>query len=168
VELEQRVKVLEFELKILKNEIQRTLQQVQDQVLSQYQAGAQTPAPQAKPSAPSIQKATLDEIHKTQQDLIAEAEQASADQLAAWATLNVIRLGTRRASRLIDACLDKSILTPEAHKTLMQTIAQTKENGPAKPPLTLVLDAVLKLVELVEAKLDGEEAVALIEEANLG
>lgn len=168
MELEQRVKVLEFEIKILKNEIQRTLQQVQEQVLAQYQPGANAPAPQAKPSEPLIKKVALDEIQKTQQDLAAEADQASAEQLAAWATSNVIRLGTRRVSRLIDVCVDKNVLTPEQHKTLTQTIAQTKEKGPLTPPLTLVLDAIMKLADLVEAQLDGEQAVALIEEANLG
>ncbi len=168
MELEQRVKVLEFELKILKNEIQRTILQVQEQVLAQYQPGANAPAPQAKPSEPLIKKVELAEIQKTQQAVVAEAEQATVEQLTAWATSNVIRLGTRRLSRLIDVCLDKNVLTPELHKTLTQTIAQTKEKGPPKASLTLVLDAVLKLVELVEAQLDGEQALALIEEANLG
>jgi hypothetical protein len=36
VELEQRVKTLEYELKILKNEIQRTLLDIHEQVLVHY------------------------------------------------------------------------------------------------------------------------------------
>jgi hypothetical protein len=36
VELEQRVKALEYDMKILKNEIQRTLLEVQEQILVHY------------------------------------------------------------------------------------------------------------------------------------
>ena len=36
MELDARVKALEYELKILKNEIQRTLLDIQEQVLIQY------------------------------------------------------------------------------------------------------------------------------------
>jgi hypothetical protein len=36
VELEQRVKSLEYEVKILKNEIQRTLLEIQEQILVHY------------------------------------------------------------------------------------------------------------------------------------
>ena len=36
MELEQRVKALEYEMKILKNEVQRTLLDIQEQVLIHY------------------------------------------------------------------------------------------------------------------------------------
>ena len=53
MELEQRIKALEYELKILKNEVQRTLLDVQDQVLSQYPPALGTE--KSKPAEGSIQ-----------------------------------------------------------------------------------------------------------------
>jgi len=48
MELEQRVKSLEFEMKILKNEVQRTLLDIQEQVLIHYY-----PSLRAEESAPT-------------------------------------------------------------------------------------------------------------------
>jgi hypothetical protein len=54
VELEQRVKTLEYEIKILKNEIQKTLLEIQEQVLNHYYPDLRTadPAPPADTSRP--------------------------------------------------------------------------------------------------------------------
>lgn len=42
MELEQRVKALEYELKILKNEIQKTLLGIQEQILTHYYPSLRT------------------------------------------------------------------------------------------------------------------------------
>jgi hypothetical protein len=53
VELEQRVKTLEYEMKIMKNEVQRTLLDIQEQVLVYYYPALR--AAEAKPSEGTIQ-----------------------------------------------------------------------------------------------------------------
>ena len=53
MELEQRVKTLEYEMKILKNEVQRTLLDIQEQVLVHYYPALR--AEETKPSEGTIQ-----------------------------------------------------------------------------------------------------------------
>ncbi|MBI5302720.1 MAG: hypothetical protein HY868_11325 [Chloroflexi bacterium] len=53
MELEQRVKALEYEVKILKNDLQRTLLEIQEQVLLHYYPSLR--ADDSKPSEGTIQ-----------------------------------------------------------------------------------------------------------------
>jgi len=53
MELEQRVKTLEYEMKLLKNEVQRTLLDIQEQVLVHYYPALRTE--EEKPSEGTIQ-----------------------------------------------------------------------------------------------------------------
>ena len=53
MELEQRVKALEYELKILKNEVQRTLLDIQEQILVHYYPSLRTE--ETKPSDGTVQ-----------------------------------------------------------------------------------------------------------------
>jgi hypothetical protein len=52
MELEQRVKTLEYEMKLLKNEVQRTLLDIQEQVLVHYYPALRTE--EEKPSEGTI------------------------------------------------------------------------------------------------------------------
>lgn len=107
MELEQRVKALEYELKILKNEVQRTLLDIQEQILVHYYPSLRTeetkpsdgaiqayealrsrqPAPVASaPStapAPVIKAVSLDEIRNAQNEIVAEEAAAAKDDPAA-------------------------------------------------------------------------------------
>ena len=109
MELDQRVKALEYELKILKNEVQRTLLDIQEQILVHYYPSlrsedttppaeaitqlARSAAPIAaapntvatKPPVPAAvpivaKKVSLDEIRATQPGLIAPKASGSVDQ----------------------------------------------------------------------------------------
>jgi hypothetical protein len=89
VELEQRVKALEFELKILKNEIQRTLLEVQEQILIHYypelrseeslsegvlqsfEAIQDKKAQLGKTSPPEVRQVSLDEARAMRQKSVA-------------------------------------------------------------------------------------------------
>jgi hypothetical protein len=62
VELEQRVKTLEYEMKILKNEVQRTLLDIQEQVLVHYYPTLRTD--ESKPSEGTIK--ALEELRARQ------------------------------------------------------------------------------------------------------
>ena len=53
MELEQRVKTLEYEMKLLKNEVQRTLLDIQEQVLVHYYPALRTE--EEKPSEGTVQ-----------------------------------------------------------------------------------------------------------------
>jgi hypothetical protein len=164
VELEQRVKALEYEVKILKNEIQRTLKDVQDHVVAKYK---QAPAANAA-EEPGIKKVSLDEIRQTQAELVSEAEKERIAKFTAWTNGNIARIGKPRVTRLADLFAERGFIDHTYHKLILSVATQTSENGPLKAPLTLILDAVLKLDELLDRKPDGEEALTLIEEANIG
>jgi len=64
-QLEQRVKSLEYEIKILKNEIQRTLLDIQEQILVHYYPSLRTE--EAGPSESAIQ--SLESIREKKQQL---------------------------------------------------------------------------------------------------
>ncbi|MBI5654012.1 MAG: hypothetical protein HZC40_26725 [Chloroflexi bacterium] len=165
MELEQRVKALEYEIKILKNEIQRTLKDVQTHVIAKYTA---SPATADAVMETGIKKVSRAEIRQTQAELVNEAEKERIAKFTAWTNGNIARLGKSRVTRLADEFAERGFLDHTYHKLVLMVASQTSENGPLKAPLTLILDAVLKLDELLDRKPDGEEALTLIEEANIG
>jgi hypothetical protein len=67
--LEQRIKTLEYEFKILKNEIQRTLLDIQEQVLIHYYPNLRA----AEPSTTEDVKHALDSLHEKQAPAGAQA-----------------------------------------------------------------------------------------------
>lgn len=173
MELEQRIKTLELEMRVLKNEIQRTLTEVQEHIIAQYAAQAAQAAQAAanKPveaPAPVIKQVSVAEIRKAQSDLAGEEYQDHLKRLETWAKGNIERLGSGRVGRLITLFNERGYLQDADRKLLIDLVARNEDNGPIKAPLTQVLDAVLKLDELVDRTADGEEALQIIEEANLG
>jgi len=79
VELEQRVKTLEYEMKILKNEVQRTLLDIQEQILVHYYPALRTD--ETKPSEGTIK--AIEELRAKQASLAAEASTLTAAPAAA-------------------------------------------------------------------------------------
>ena len=77
MELEQRVKALEYELKILKNEIQRTLLDIQEQVLVHYNPTLRTEEPSVPEGA--VQTAAPGPIHTNGKDKAAVARSIPAN-----------------------------------------------------------------------------------------
>jgi hypothetical protein len=87
VELEQRVKTLEYEIKILKNEVQRTLLEIQEQILIHYypdlrseaslsegilqsfEAIQEKKAQLSKTSPPEVKQVSLEEARAMRQEL---------------------------------------------------------------------------------------------------
>jgi hypothetical protein len=70
--LEQRVKTLEYEMKIMKNEIQQTLLDIQEQILLHYYSSLRT-----KEQAPAgILKQSVEEIQRKKKELEQEKEEA--------------------------------------------------------------------------------------------
>ena len=224
MELEQRVKTLEYEIKILKNEIQRTLLDIQEQILIHYypslrteESGpsegikssfasiqekrgptGETPAllderamdgyfrdkgnrgPTGEtPALPKVVSVSLDKVRAAQMDTTvspndgshpgAEAGQASALELSEWIGDSVQKIGGDRTSRLVEICARRGWLAPESGGVLLRLASLSDgENVPQKVAINEVLGALLKLNEVLGRGTDIEEALTLIEEADLG
>jgi hypothetical protein len=90
VELEQRVKALEYEMKILKNEVQRTLLDIQEQVLIHYY-----PALRSEEISPS--EGLVQEV-KALRARQSSAGETSAPPAAKPVTLDEVRTGHAEAT----------------------------------------------------------------------
>ncbi len=207
MELEQRVKALEYEMKILKNEIQRTLLDIQEQILIHYypslRAGDDTEpsegtwqslesirerkaalggeaSPDASPVLP-VKKVSLEEIRPAQEGGSASSDggnsstpaggagQTSIVELSGWVSDTVKSVGGDRAVKLIKACAGKEWITPESEDVLLRLASLSSDDVvPETVAVNEVLTMLLKLNELLGRRSDVEQAITLIEEADLG
>jgi hypothetical protein len=214
-QLEQRVKTLEYEIKILKNEVQRTLLDIQEQILVHYypslrsendgptegtiqsieeirqkkkQLGGDTPpeptrgqsaASQSQPSTgPQMKEVTLDEA-KAQRPT-PDDEQGSADDverqekdemvvLSGWVSNTAKRIGKDPTATLVRAYIDQDILSPHVEQPLLRLIGLIDQSDtPSNVAVNDILRAVMKLDELLGRDSDIDEALSIIEQANLG
>ncbi len=212
MELEQRVKALEYEIKILKNEIQRTLLDIQEQVLIHYyptlraddsvppadavahmnrSANAAGPVatgtPAAPPPAPVMaKKVSLDDVRAMPTPApvasapvataaVAPAPQApgGADQntmvrLMEWVNEAMAKLGAGRTSDLIELCAARAILDNETRALMLRLTALNKAPEPELVPANDAITVVLRLDEVLGRAADMDEALTIIEEANIG
>ena len=208
-QLEQRVKSLEYEIKILKNEVQRTLLDIQEQILIHYYpslrseesgppegtiqslesirgkkqklAGPTIPT-KAAPAAPvAIQQVSLEDVQATivgapiipggvpvAQDNGAD-DQARVAALSGWVTTTVQKIGGERTSRLIQTCSAKGIISSDIETPLIRlTGLITAENVPDHVAVNEILTALLQMNQLLGREGGVEEALSIVEEANLG
>ncbi|MHB1296512.1 MAG: hypothetical protein ACYC4R_16155 [Anaerolineae bacterium] len=170
MELEQRVKVLEDELKILKNQIQTTLLEIQEQILvhyyptlraepSQAVSPPSAPVPPA-PSAPDEAAAastvvksfaikdptpamgTTAEATTTPAELDGEAISA----LVEWATTETPAIGMERARRAIELYAQQHHIAPRIEDSLQRMIRLHHSEDPL-PPLAAA-DALASYMRL--------------------
>jgi hypothetical protein len=200
MELEQRVKTLEYEFKILKNEMQRMLLDIEEQVLIHYYptlrtedsapsegisqaVGAlrakQAAEPGSTPATPAAKKISLEEARAAQSVKMAPPsaaapassmgmEQATMVKVSEWVSSNALKIGGERTAKLIETSANHGILAPELKDVLKRLATLSKEAPPEKVAVNQVLGALLKLYELMGHASNVEEALALIEEAQLG
>ena len=231
MELDARVKALEYELKILKNEIQRTLLDIQEQVLIHYYPSlrsddstppaeavtqvasrsattathvpAATPAPAAAsapaapppasevtapmgyrtvsvgppPAAPipAVKKVTLEEIRAASSNVVAIPPKASGSvdqeimvKLLEWVNDSIARLGSRRTSRLIEACVARAIMDNDTKAILLRLTSMNPLPDPAQVPANDALTLILRLDEVLGRAAEVDEALTIVEEAGLG
>ena len=187
MELEQRIKALEYELKILKNEIQRTLLDIQEQVLTHYyptlraedtepsegtqQALDTLRAKQVSlspPATPVAKKVSLDEIRAAQRNGKAAPGNAIDPKLSGWVDNLASRIGSERAVALIEGCVRRGILAVESKAALTQIASHHAAEAPGSVSAREVLPTLLNLYTLMGRTPDVEEALALIEEAGRG
>lgn len=182
MELEQRVKTLEYEFKILKNELQRTLLDIQEQVLVHYY-----PTLRAEETAPSLgtiqaleavrakqgsavvtpaaKKVSLDPVRET-----ASAPEAMPTQtkLLQWSVQSAAKFGSARAQKLIEVYGARGAFPPPVCATLTELALLGEHPGPAKIALDDLIRELTKLDELVGRVTNVEEMLAVIKESDLG
>jgi len=192
MELDQRVKALEYELKILKNEIQRTLLDIQEQVLIHYYPALRTddttpPAdaiaqlsraqsspvsPAAPAAAPVVatKKVSLDDLRSTPMaaPVTAGIDQSTMIRLAEWVNDTIHKLGSGRTARLVETYVGKGILDASTQVVLLRLTSLNKEPDPERVAVNDVLTCLLALDEALGRTPNVDEALILMEEANLG
>jgi len=192
MELEQRVKTLEYEMKILKNEIQRTLMDIQEQILVHYYPSLRReddtpsdgiiqtfesiqkkrPAEETSPP-PQAKKVSLEEVQAVEEEVspASEAEMSQDDlmHLSAWVSKAVKKMGGERTRKLVQAYTEKGFATTKVEGFLLKLTAMSNdETPPEKVEMQETLGILLELNKLLGLETDVETALSLIEEAGLG
>lgn len=192
MELEERVKTLEYEMKILKNEIQRTLLDIQEQILVHYYPSLRReedipsegiiqtfesiqkkkPAEEMSPP-PQAKKISLEEIRAMEGEASppseAEMSQDSLMHLSGWVSKAVKQTGGERTRKLVQAYTEKGFVTPKVEGFLLKLTAMSNdETPPEKVEMKETLGILLELNKLLGLEADVETALSLIEEADLG
>lgn len=195
MELEQRVKTLEYEFKILKNEVQRTLLDIQEQLLVHYyptlraeesapsaatvqafeavrgkSVPVAAPAPVAMPppvSAPTpiVKKVSLDQVRETQGEMGATKNQA---QLLQWSVRAAAKFGSVRVKDLIEVYSAKADFPADLKTGLIEMAMLGQHAGPPQYAVNDLVQEMLKLDALLGRVMDAEASLAMIEEAKLG
>ena len=204
-QLEQRVKSLEYEMKIMKNEMQRTLLDIQEQVLVHYypslRAEDEGPsegirqslesirgerqttgeAPNPPEAQPEVKMVSLEDVKAGQEETpgslegeVSSPSEGGEDQsrimeLSGWVSNTAQKIGGERTGRLIQACTNKGIIAPDIEGSLLRlTGLISVDSAPEQVAVNEILGALLKLNKLLGRGSDVEEALSIIEEANLG
>jgi len=182
VELEQRVKTLEYEVKILKNEVQRTLLDIQEQILIHYYPVLRTEetAPSAgivqaletvrvqqrpKTAAPSVKQVSLDEVRETENG---HAIGSMHMQLLRWSVHVAAKFGSKRAQKIIELYGARGAFSPEVRDSLIELAVLGEHAEPTKIVMDDLVRELNKLNELLGHVIDAEGTRALIKEVNLG
>ena len=172
-QLEQRVKTLEYEIKILKNEVQRTLLDIQEQILIHYYPSLRT----EETATPKGVEQSMASIKEKRQQVGAAASPPSPPSpprvdvmaLSEWVSNTAQKIGKERITRLIPVCARKGILTPDVEKSLLRLTGLVTEDEPSGPvAVNDVLAALVSMNELLGRASDVDEALSVIEEAHLG
>jgi hypothetical protein len=190
VELEQRVKALEYEIKILKNEIQRTLLEIHEQVLVHYYPSLRTadsetpdsivratellrvkPVPDPIEEPPLVRKVSLEEVRGIEEDIPPIAlvsPPVKMGKLMEWGLNAAAQIGTAPTNKIIELFAKKGFIDPNTKDVLLQVSPLNRRTPPAELGIGDILRVVLKLDELLNRESDIEETLTLIKEANFG
>ncbi|MHB0856078.1 MAG: hypothetical protein ACYC5M_00740 [Anaerolineae bacterium] len=185
MELEQRVKLLEDELKILKNQIQTTLLEIQEQILVHYypalraesaQAGDAplaslqptlnaVPDPASAAPVPVVKSFTLkDAAPTTIRAVTASAPLAPAEldgetisALVEWASNETPVIGTERSRRAIEVYAQQKIVSSRIEESLQRMIRLHHSEDPL-PPMDLadILASYMRLHKILQGAKGGD------------
>ncbi len=185
MELEDRVKTLEYEVKLLKNEIQRVLLEIQEQILVHYYPSLRSdafssvsaaPAPDlaltvpAAAEKPVIRKVSLEEIRSSQVSTVTPSNKTGPllAQCSAWAAESSKRIGNSSLRLLIETLGTRGIIGPDTKGKLLQVIPP--QNGQLAIQLsdTELLRVMLNLDTVLELHLDADQLFSIMEEVKVG
>ena len=214
-QLEQRVKTLEYEIKILKNEVQRTLLDIQEQILVHYyptlrsesqaptegtiqsieeirqkkeqlggdQGGSRSSAGPSPTVASRVTNSLMKEVTVEEareqvspggdgQTDVGEIESKQQDEmviLSGWVSSTAKKIGKDPTSTLVRAYVERDILSLHVEQPLLRLVGLIDQSDtPDNVAVNDVLRAVMKLDELLGRDSDIDEALSIIEQANLG
>jgi hypothetical protein len=193
MDLEKRVLSLEYQIKILKNEIQRLLLQVQENILIHYYPILETEEYSPKPSPknppkkvedpepalvstpPEPAASTTPEATPTTPESVESPSKPAADsqdtiiELSEWTTTSVSMIGADRTRLLIEKCDAKGWLEPKNHDLLLRLVSMNPDaSSPEIVAVNQILGLALKFTRLIGANIEIDEVLTLIEEAGLG
>ena len=156
MELEQRIKTLEYEMKILKNEVQRTLLDVQDQVLSQYPPAPQTDQPK---TSGTIQAVETLQARQPAQPMVAPAAPAAARAAFPPARPVIVPAAAAESSKPTASAPAAVSAAPELKKVSLEEIRAAQEELAAESPQSNSAIAD-KLIEWAKKSDAGSTTVA--------
>ena len=187
MEMEQRVKTLEYEIKILKNEIQRSLLDIQEQILIHYyptlRSEDTTPseatlkvledARAKNPPPAAVRKVTLDEVRASQP---ASAPAAAPQNPAAfnmlsmfeWLMASAAQIGGERTARLVKVCVNRKILAAVDDSIYPQIAALHPGNNHPSASMNDLMTLIKRLNQVLGRGHNIDEALGVLEEAQLG
>lgn len=151
MELEQRVKALEYEMKILKNEVQRTLLDIQEQILVHYYP--QLRIEETKPSDGTI--ASIEAIRQRQANQAAAATPQPAAP-PAMPGVNAI------------PATPSATTVPTIKKVSLDEIREAQQELGVEDPKAQSDNSQKMLEALIKRAGSIEEALRMIEEAKRG
>jgi hypothetical protein len=89
-------------------------------------------------------------------------------RLMEWVNEAIAKLGSGRTTSLIELCVTRAILDGDTRAILLRLTALNKAPEPELVPSNDAMTIVLKLDEVLGRAADMDEALTIIEEANLG
>ncbi len=196
--LEQRIKTLEYEIKILKNEIQRTLLDIQEQVLSHYYPELRS----ASGSLEDAAKVAYEQVREKKKGMagdepepepapapappVATTEKAGGNgnggdnapgemphtlivALSSWTHKTITKTGQERTSKIVETCADRSWIRADIADFIRKLIAMEEAGAPPElPPTNELLQAVMDLCKHLGRNCSVDDAISVIDEAKLG
>ena len=194
--LEQRVKALEYEVKILKNEVQQVLLDIQEQILIHYypslhsDEGVVSSSTKAIETFESLQRSqgSVREIKKPQfakpinvsldaTPLPRDAggaiyedveDTSSLVELSDWVTQSVKKIGHRRVERVVKMYAQQGLLSASSQGTLVRL--SLFKNGTGEPQhvgVHDVLNVLMKLNEVLGYSTSDDEMLLLLEKVDI-
>lgn len=170
MDVEAKIKTLEQEVKILKNQIQQTLLDIHEQVLVHYYPSLRVEAPdddehrageaakgsakgssrkdrstdaeKAAPEPESLPNLLLQPPIADGAELQYEADQSIFDRMVEWLDLSVGKIGKARIEDLIKIQIQGGILDDTIGETLLQLLTLSDEE---KPPESVGMKDILQI-----------------------
>jgi hypothetical protein len=124
----------------------------------------------AAPPVPiAAKKVSLDEVRAAQAPKPSgSVDQGTMVKLLEWVNDTTAKIGGGRTGRLIEVCVVRAILDADTKSILQRVTLLNKAAEPEHVPANDYLTAILRLDEVLGRAADVDEALGIIEEANLG